>query len=160
MDNEDLVTNAEQATLASTAAGAKVKAALKVSVTAKKALRDAQRALTDARAADVADVVAAGAADVATAAAATAAGATVAAESAASTAPAVVAPAEKEDTGDNAHESGEVNGSDEGAAVEEESEEREDTEENAQESGEVKESDEGLFTFAQSRFGIRTVGAH
>jgi hypothetical protein len=87
VDNEDLCANAELATSASTAAGARVKAALEVSVTAKKALRDAQRALTDARAADVADVVAAGAADVATAA-----GATVAAESAPSTAPAVVAP--------------------------------------------------------------------
>ena len=85
VDNEDLFANAEQATSASTATGAKVKAALEVSATAKKALREAQRALSDVRAADVAGVVAAGAA-------ATAAGATVAAESAASTAPAVVAP--------------------------------------------------------------------
>ena len=85
VDNEDLFANAEQATSASTAAGAKVKAALEVSATAKKALRDAQRALTDARSA-------ASEAPAAEDAAATAAGATVAAESAVSTAPAVVAP--------------------------------------------------------------------
>ena len=51
VDNEDLFANAEQATSASTAAGAKVKAALEVSATAKKALRDAQRALSDVRSA-------------------------------------------------------------------------------------------------------------
>ena len=76
MDNEDLFANAEQATSASTAAGAKVKAALEVSATAKKALRDAQRALSDVRSA-------ASEAPAAEDAAATAAGA---AESGASTA--------------------------------------------------------------------------